>query len=271
MGLKGPKTLDSKQQQSYTQRTTIDPTLRQRQDHIWDTARGITDLAYQPYTGQRFEGFTPDQLASFDAARGAAGAGRDVRSHPPVARWRSARTVRGARRHGALGGVLAPPRGGNRAAPSRGDATVCGVADHGGPPGTRFHDRRRALVEEGRAAVAGDDRRAGAGRVLTRRARHAVHGSLSRRESRCPDAAPNGAAFALRVGDPRHTLPPSPPSRAAVRAFPRRRVCLTARAGHRLPRTCGRRGARLAARTSCSPIFPPAVRDRWPGAHFEQW
>lgn len=70
---KGPKTLDSSSKT--TQTTAIDPILAGRQNDIYNRANTLSQQPYQPYTGQRFEDFTPDQLASFEAARGAAGAG----------------------------------------------------------------------------------------------------------------------------------------------------------------------------------------------------
>jgi hypothetical protein len=68
---KGPKTLTN----TSTSATTIDPALKARQDALWQQAGGIANQPYQPYTGERVAGLTPDQLASFEAARGAAGAG----------------------------------------------------------------------------------------------------------------------------------------------------------------------------------------------------
>lgn len=67
--MKGPKNLTS------TQSTDIDPQLRARQNQIWNQAQTLTGTPYQPYTGDRFAGFTPDQLESFNLARQAAGAG----------------------------------------------------------------------------------------------------------------------------------------------------------------------------------------------------
>ena len=69
---KGPKTLTS----NSTQTTTVDPTLTARQNQIWSQAQQVAGTPYQYYTGQRFAGFNPDQQASFDAARTAAGAGQ---------------------------------------------------------------------------------------------------------------------------------------------------------------------------------------------------
>lgn len=71
---KGPKTLTSTDQSTST--TTIDPTLKARQDALYNEALGLTNQPYQPYTGDRFAGFTPDQLAAFQQARDAAGAGQ---------------------------------------------------------------------------------------------------------------------------------------------------------------------------------------------------
>jgi hypothetical protein len=69
---KGPKTLET------TNTTAIDPTLKARQDAIYNQAQGIAQQPYQPFTGERFEGFNPDQQNSFDAARQAAGAGGEL-------------------------------------------------------------------------------------------------------------------------------------------------------------------------------------------------
>lgn len=75
---KGPKTLDAKQTQTSTQTTKIDPTLMARQNELWGRALGLANTPYQMYTGQRFAGFTPDQLASFDATRGAVASGNEM-------------------------------------------------------------------------------------------------------------------------------------------------------------------------------------------------
>lgn len=58
-----------------TSQTTADPTTLGREQQLWDRASGLANQPYQAYTGQRIAGFTPDQLAGFDAARAAAGAG----------------------------------------------------------------------------------------------------------------------------------------------------------------------------------------------------
>lgn len=70
---KGPKTLTSNNTSTST--TTIDPVLKARQDALYGQATGLAGTPYQPYTGERIAGFTPDQQAAFEAARGAAGAG----------------------------------------------------------------------------------------------------------------------------------------------------------------------------------------------------
>lgn len=49
--------------------------LRQRQAEVFGRAQALSNQPFQPFTGQRFAGFTPDQIASFEAARRAAGAG----------------------------------------------------------------------------------------------------------------------------------------------------------------------------------------------------
>lgn len=67
---KGPKNLTS------TNQTTVDPTLTGRQTDLWNQASTLAKQPYQPYTGDRFEGFTPDQMAAWDQARTAAGAGQ---------------------------------------------------------------------------------------------------------------------------------------------------------------------------------------------------
>jgi hypothetical protein len=73
----GPRTITSSQtedaRQTYT--TGWDPVLQDRQSQVWNAANELAARPYQPYTGQRFEGFSPDQLAAFDMARQAAGAG----------------------------------------------------------------------------------------------------------------------------------------------------------------------------------------------------
>lgn len=56
-------------------RTQADPTTLNRESAMWDRATELANSPYQAYTGQRVAGFTPDQLAGFDAARAAAGAG----------------------------------------------------------------------------------------------------------------------------------------------------------------------------------------------------
>jgi len=73
---KGPKTLTETNQA--TTQTQIDPTLASRQTDIYNRAQDLANTPYQAYTGDRFAGFTPDQTASFDAARSAAGAGQDT-------------------------------------------------------------------------------------------------------------------------------------------------------------------------------------------------
>jgi hypothetical protein len=67
----------TKTTQNSTQTTAIDPQLKARQDQVWQQAQDAAQ-PYQPFTGQRFEGFNDDQNASFEAARRAAFAGRDT-------------------------------------------------------------------------------------------------------------------------------------------------------------------------------------------------
>jgi len=42
---------------------------------VYNRGLEVANQPFQPYTGERFAGFTPDQIASFEAARNAAGAG----------------------------------------------------------------------------------------------------------------------------------------------------------------------------------------------------
>lgn len=56
-------------------RTRADPTTLAREGQMWDRASELANSPYQAYTGERIAGFTPDQLAGFEAARQAAGAG----------------------------------------------------------------------------------------------------------------------------------------------------------------------------------------------------
>lgn len=67
----------TKTTQKSTQSTQIDPQLAARQNQVWQQAQAAAQ-PYQPYTGQRFEGFNQDQQTSFEAARRAAGAGQDT-------------------------------------------------------------------------------------------------------------------------------------------------------------------------------------------------
>src|SRR5574341_1328470 len=97
---KGPKTLTS------TSQTDVDPVLRARQNALWNRATGVADQPYQYYTGQRFEDVTPDELASFEAARGAAGAG-------------SSELESAIGNLGLLGGFLPPSVSGSRIDPSQ--------------------------------------------------------------------------------------------------------------------------------------------------------
>lgn len=52
-----------------------DPTTLAREGVLWDRASELAGQPYQAYGGQRIADFTPDQLAGFEAARAAAGAG----------------------------------------------------------------------------------------------------------------------------------------------------------------------------------------------------
>ena len=67
---KGPKTITT------TNQTTVDPRLTQRQNDLWSRGTALADQPYQPYTGERFAGFTPDQIDAWTKAREAAGAGQ---------------------------------------------------------------------------------------------------------------------------------------------------------------------------------------------------
>lgn len=69
----GSKTTTTNEQ---VQRTLIDPDLQKKQNEIFDQAAALQAQGFQPFTGPRFEGFTPDQLASFEAARAAGVAGQ---------------------------------------------------------------------------------------------------------------------------------------------------------------------------------------------------
>lgn len=75
---KGPKTLETKTREQTTQREQIDPWLQQQQQDVFGRALDLANTPYQPFSGQRFEGFTPDQQAAFEAARQASGAGTDA-------------------------------------------------------------------------------------------------------------------------------------------------------------------------------------------------
>lgn len=67
---KGPKNITTTTQN----KTTIDPTLQQRQNDLWGQATGLPQN-YTPYTDPRFEDFNKDQNDSFDLARQASTAG----------------------------------------------------------------------------------------------------------------------------------------------------------------------------------------------------
>jgi hypothetical protein len=69
-----PRYLNSRYEQQQSSQTNIDPRLAARQDYVWNQAVNLNS-PYQPYTGQRYQGFNADQNAGFDAVRGAANAG----------------------------------------------------------------------------------------------------------------------------------------------------------------------------------------------------
>lgn len=64
---------DSTTTETTTQRA--DPTTLAREGLMWDQALGLANTPYQAYGGQRISGFTPDQLAGFDAVRASMGSG----------------------------------------------------------------------------------------------------------------------------------------------------------------------------------------------------